>query len=132
VQLALESALCVGQQEVHLFLWGSSMSADSLLGMLAIKAAGRLVLMKHCWVSWYCSLHHCTPRKLNTPLLLFSDLGRWFRNKIFHFLYCGMQKAFFGQFGHIQHQVHVGLFQLYPTTLPCHSCSHVENLQDIS
>jgi len=32
----------------------------------------------------------------------------------------------------IQHLAHVGLFQLYPTSLPYHSCRHVENLQDIS
>jgi hypothetical protein len=72
------------------------------------------------------------PRKLNTPLLFFSDLGAWFLYEIFHFLNCGVRKAFFGHFGHIQRQAHVGLFQLYPTSLPCHSCRHVEILQDIS
>jgi hypothetical protein len=30
VELALESALCVGQEEVHLFLCVSTVSADSL------------------------------------------------------------------------------------------------------
>ena len=100
--------------------------------ILARKAAGLLVMTKHCRVSLYCSLHLFMPRKLNTPLLLFSDLGAWFLNEIFRFLYCGARKAFFGHFGHIQRQAHVGLFQLYPTSLPCHSCRHVENLQDIS
>ena len=100
--------------------------------ILARKAAGRLVMTKHCRVSLYRSLHLFMPRKLNTPLLLFSDLGAWFLNEIFRFLYCGARKAFFGHFGHIQRQAHVGLFQLYPTSLPCHSCRHVENLQDIS
>jgi hypothetical protein len=71
-------------------------------------------------------------RKLNTPLLLFSNLGAWFLNEIFRFLYCGVRKAFFGHFGHIQRQAHVGLFQLYLTSLPCHSCRHVETLQEIS
>jgi len=70
--------------------------------------------------------------KFNTPRVLFSDLGVWFLDAIFHFFYCGAWKAFFGHFGHIQRQAHVGLFQLYPTSLPCHSCRHVENLQDIS
>jgi len=100
--------------------------------ILATKAAGRLVMTKHCRVSLYCSLHLFMPRKLNTPLLLFSDLGVWFLNGIFCFRYCGARKAFFGHFGHIQRQAHVGLFQLDPTSLPCHSCRHVENLQDIS
>jgi hypothetical protein len=99
---------------------------------LARKAAGRLVMTKHCRVSLYRSLHLVMHRKLNTPLLLFSDLGVWIVNDIFRFLYCGARKAFFGHFGHIQRQEHVGLFQLYPTSLPCHSCRHVENLQDIS
>jgi len=100
--------------------------------ILPRKAAGGLVMTKHCRVSLYRSLHIFMPRHLNTPLLLFSDLGAWFLNEIFRFLYCGAQKAFFGHFGHIQRQAHVGLFQLYPTSLPCHSCRHVENLQDIS
>jgi len=100
--------------------------------ILTWDAAGHLVLMKHCRVSLYRSLQLVMPRKLNTPLLLFSNLGTWFLNKIFRFLYCGARKAFFGHFGHIQHQAHVGLFQLYPTSLPCHSCRHVENLQAIS
>jgi len=100
--------------------------------ILAWKAAGQLVVTKHCWVSLYRSLHLVMPRKLNTPLLLFSDLGEWSLNEIFHFLDCGARKAFFGHFGHIQRQAHVGLFQLYPTSLPCHSCRHVENLQAIS
>jgi hypothetical protein len=96
------------------------------------KASGRLVMTKHCRLSLYRSLHHFIPRKLNTPLLRFSDLGAWFLNEIFCFLSRGARKAFIGHFGHIQRQAHVGLFQLYPTSLPCHSCTHVENLQDIS
>jgi hypothetical protein len=27
---------------------------------------------------------------------------------------------------------HVGQFQLYPSSLPCHCCRHVQNLHDIS
>jgi len=100
--------------------------------ILAWKAAGRLVLTKHCRVSLYRSLHLAVRRELNTPLLLFSDLGTWCVNEVFRFYDCGARKAFFGQFGHIQGQAHVGLFQLYPTSLPCHICWHVENLQDIS
>jgi len=95
------------------------------------KTAGRLVLTKHCRVSLYCSLHLSMPRKLNTPLLLFPDLSAWLLNVIFSFLYCGAGKAFFGHFSHIQRQAHVGLFQLYPTSLPYHSCRPVENLQGI-
>jgi len=100
--------------------------------ILARKAARRLVLTKHCRVSLYRSLQLFVPRKLNTPLLLFSDLGAWFLNEIFRYLDCSARKAFFCHFGHIEGQAHVGLFQLYQTSLPCHSCRHVENLQDIS
>jgi len=100
--------------------------------ILARKAARRLVLTKHCQVSLYCSLYLVMPRILYTPLLVFSNLGPWFLNEIFRFLYCGARKAFFGHFGHIQRQAHVGLFQLYLTSLPCHSYRYVENLQDIS
>jgi len=86
------------------------------------KAARRLVLTKHCRVSLYRSLHLFVPRELNTPLLLFSDLGAGFLNEVFRFLDRGARKAFFGHFGHILGQAHVGLFQLYTTSLPCHSC----------
>ena len=100
--------------------------------ILARKAAGRLVMTKHCRVSLYRSFHLFMLRKLNTPHLLFSDLGAWFLTEIFRLLYCGARKAFFGHFGHIQLQALVGLFQLYPTSLPCHCCRNVENLRDIS
>ena len=66
--------------------------------------------------------------RLNSLFLFFSDLGTWFDYEIFCFLNSGGRKAFIAHFGHIQCQAHVGLFQLYPTSLPCHSCSHVENL----
>jgi hypothetical protein len=80
----------------------------------------------------YCNLHLVMPWKLNTPLLLFSVLSAWSHNQIHRSPYCGARKAFFGHCGHIQRQAHVGLWQLYPTSLPCHSCRHVETLQDIS
>jgi hypothetical protein len=70
--------------------------------ILGRKTATCLVLMKHCWVSLYCSLHRCTHRKLNTPLRLFSDLRAWILIEILYSLYCGVRKAFFGHFGHIQ------------------------------
>jgi hypothetical protein len=99
--------------------------------ILAWKAAASLALTKHCRVSLYRSPHHFMPRKFNTRLLFFSDLGVWFLNQIFDFLYYGTLKAFFGHFGHIQRQTHAGQFPLYPTSLPCHSCRHDENVQDI-
>jgi hypothetical protein len=58
--------------------------------------------------------------------------GAWFLIEIFRFLNCGARKAFCGHFGHIQRRAHVGLFQLYPTSMPCRSCSYVEHLQDMS
>jgi len=100
--------------------------------ILARKAAGLLVLTKHCRVSLYRSFHLFVPRKLNSPLLFVSDLGTRFLYEIFCFLNCGARNAFFGNSAHIQRQAHVGLFQLYPMSLPCHSCRLVENLQDIS
>ena len=99
---------------------------------LARKAARCLGLTKHSWLSLYLSLHIVMPRKLNTPLLPFSDLGVWFLIEIFRCLHCGARTAFFCQFRHIQRRAHVGMFQLYPTSLPCHSRSPVETLQDIS
>jgi len=71
------------------------------------------------------------PSKLNTALLLFSDLGARFLDHIFCLLDCGPRKPFFSHFSHIQGQAHVGLFQPDPTSLPYHSSRHVDNLQDI-
>ena len=100
--------------------------------ILARKASGRVVLTKHSWVSFYRSLHLFTPRKINTPLLLFSDLGVSFLDHILHFLYCCAWNPSSGHFGHIQGQAHVGLFQLYTTCLRCHRSRHAEYLQEIS
>jgi len=87
--------------------------------ILARKASSCLVLTTHSRVSFYRSLQLSIPRKLNTPLLLPSVLGARFLHQELRFLYCGARKAFFGHFRHIQGQAHVGLFQLYPTSLPC-------------
>jgi hypothetical protein len=100
--------------------------------ILEWKAARCLVVTKHCQVSLYRSHHLFMLRKLNSPHLLVSDLGACFLIGILYFLNCGAPKVFFSHFGHIQRQEHVRLFQLYPTSLPYHSCRHVENLQDIS
>jgi len=95
------------------------------------KVSGRVVLTKHSWLSFYHSLRLCMPRRLNTSLLLFLDLGARFLVQILHFLYCGARKSFLGHFGHIHGHAHVGLFQLYTTSLPCHCSRHVEHLQGI-
>ena len=132
VESALESALFIGRVEVHLFLCVSSVTANSLrwhFGKECSQTFGHDEALPGVFVSQPSPF---VPRKLNTPLLFFSDLGTWFLYEIFHFLNCGARKAFFGHFGHIQRQAHVGLFQLYPTSLPCHCCRQVENLQDIS
>jgi len=72
------------------------------------------------------------PRKLNTPLPLFWDCWARCLDQGLHFFYCSARKPCLGHFGHIQGQEHVGLFQLYPISLPCHSSRYVENLQGIS
>jgi len=100
--------------------------------ILAWKAAGRMIFINHCLVSFHRSLHLVVPRNLNFPLVLFSDFGVRFLDYLLRFLYCGAQKPSFGHFCDIQGKAHVGLFQLYPTSLPRHSSRHVENLQEIS
>ena len=100
--------------------------------ILPRKASGCLVLKKHRQVSFYRSLHLFMPRKLNTPLYLLSDLSARFFDWQLRFRYCGARIVFFGHFRLIQGQAYVGLFQLYPTSLPCHSSRHVENLPEIN
>ena len=99
---------------------------------MARKAPGCVVVMKQSRVTVYRSIYDCMARKLNSPHHLFSDCGATFLDQVLRFLYRGTQKTFIGHFGHIQGQAHVGLFQLYLTSLPCHSSRHVENLQEIS
>ena len=100
--------------------------------ILARNSAGRLVLTKHCRVCMYYSLHLFLPRKLNSTLPLFSDLAAWYINEIFHSLYWGTRKAFFGHLRHIPCEAPTGVLQLYPNSMPSHSCRPVENLADIS
>jgi len=100
--------------------------------MLPRKTSVHSILTTHSWVSLYCSLDLFMTRKLNSPLLLFSDFSVTCLDKVLSFLYCCTQKPSFGHFGHIWCQVQVGLFKLDPTSLPCHSSRHVENLQEIS
>jgi len=100
----------------------------SCSAILARKGSIALVWMKHSQVSMYGSVHLSMPRKLNSPLRLFSDFSATRLDLILHFCYCGEQNISFRHFGHIQGKAHVGLFQLYPTTLPCHRSRHVENI----
>jgi len=58
--------------------------------------------------------------------------ARRFFDQIVCFLYCGLHKLSSCHFGHIQGQADVRLFQLYLTSLLCHSSRHVENLPEIS
>jgi len=95
------------------------------------KASGCVVLTNHSRVTFYRSFPLIISRVLNTPLHLFSDLGVRFLDQELRFLYRGVQKPSFGHFRHIQGQAHVGPFQMYPTSLLCHSSRHVENLQEI-
>jgi len=130
VESELESALCfAGWRCTCSFVCRACLRF--LRGALSVwKEASHLILKKHCQVTIYCSRHRFMPRTLNTPLLHFSDLGAWFRNELFRLPYCGARDTFFSHFGPIPWQPHVRLFKLYPTSLPCHSCRHVEKLQD--
>ena len=132
VRSALESAAYVSWVEVHLFFCVPRVSADSLLCHFGRVGSQMFGFDKALPAVFVLQLSPFIPRNHNTPLLLFSDLGTCFLNDIFCFLYCRARNAFFCHFGHIQHQAHVGRYQLYPTSLPCHSCWHVENLQLIS
>jgi hypothetical protein len=60
------------------------------------------------------------------PLLLFSDLGVRYLDEVLCFSDCGAQTPAFAHVAHIQGQVHVGLFLLYTTSLPCHRSRHVD------
>ena len=53
----------------------------------------------HFQVSFYCSLHPFMPRKLNSPLLLYSDFSARFLVQLLLLLYCSAEKPFFGHFG---------------------------------
>jgi len=132
LELALEYAVCVGGVEVYLFLCVSSMSADCLLchyGKGGILVCGFDETSPGVFLSQP-SRFIC--RKINSTLLLCSDLGTMFLDEILCFLYCSTWKPFFGYCGHVQGQAHVGLFQLNTTSLPCYRSRHVEHLQDIS
>jgi hypothetical protein len=101
-------------------------------GIVASKTSGHVILTKHCQVSFDFSIYHFEHRKLNTPIVLFSDLDTRYLVLILQYPCWGDWKPSLGNFGHIQGQVHVWLFPLYPTSLPCHWSRYVENLQEIS
>jgi len=136
VELSLESALAsavsVGCREVHLVLCVSSVWGFFGVAIVARKASGRVVLTKHSRVSFYHSLLLLMPRKLNTQLLLFLDLGARFLEQILRFLSCGAHKPLFSHFGYVPGQVLVELYQVYTISLPCHRSRHDDNLQEIS
>jgi len=62
-------------------------------------ASSCVFLTKYSQVSFYCCHHLVLPRKLNTLLLLFSDLRARLLDQILHFLYCGVPIPSFVHFG---------------------------------
>jgi len=102
------------------------------VAILARKASGCVVSTKHSRVSCCRSLHLFMPRRVDTPLLLFLDHGARLPDQISCFPDCRGQKSIFGHLGHIEGQEYGGLFQLYPTSFPCHSSRHIEYLQESS
>jgi hypothetical protein len=89
-------------------VWGS---------IVARKAFGHAVVRKHSRVSFLRSLDLCIPRTFKRPHLAFSDLGSRLLDPILHCLYYSFRIPASGHFGHIQGYAHIGLFQLYPTSL---------------
>jgi len=98
----------------------------------ARKASIRVVLTKHCQGSFYRNLHQFMLRILNYLCLLFSDFSTGLLDQILRYLYSKVRKSSFGHFGNIQSKADVRWFQLYQTSLPCHSSRHDETLQEIS
>jgi hypothetical protein len=96
------------------------------------KTAIREVLTDHRLVSFRRSFHCLMTRTLNTPLHLFSDFSLGCLDQILRFLCCGALKPSILHFGYMQCKAHVGLFELHPTSFPCHCCRHDDNLQPIS
>jgi len=131
VELALESPLCIGRVEVHLFLCVSSLSAVSLqchFGKEGSRTFGFDEALPGVFIP---QPSPCCAQDTQHPASVHLGPRRVVSSWDICILNCRARKAFFGHFGHIQRQAHVVLFQLYPTSLPCHSCRHVENLQDI-
>jgi len=123
----------------HWFSWwcGGSFAPPAGLRILsstilAWKAAGHMISINHCPVSFYRSLHLLIRRKLNSSLLLFSDFSARFLNQSLCFPCCSRPKPSLGHFRHVQGEAHVGSFQLDTTSLPRHSSRHVDNLLEIS
>jgi len=100
-------------------------------GIVAMKASIHLILTKHGQVCFYRSLQLSMHLKHNATLPLSAEPSAKSPDQILRVLNCGVRKPAFGHIGHVQGEAHVGLFQLYPTSLPCHSSRHVENLQEI-
>jgi hypothetical protein len=71
------------------------------------------------------------PWRLNTPLLHFLNLGARILDQILRFLNGGAWKPSYCDCGHIEGLAHVGLFQVYTTSFPCHHSRHFEYIQEI-
>jgi len=77
--------------------------------ILARKEAIHSISLHHCRVSFHCSHRIVMSRTPNSPFHLVSDFRLRFCDQVLGCLYCGMRKHSFGQFGHIQWKVYVGL-----------------------
>ena len=78
--------------------------------ILAMKSGICFILMTQRPVSFYHSLYLSMPRKVNTPLPLFSDFCTRFVDQILCFLNCGPRKPSFCHFGPIKGKAQVRMF----------------------
>jgi hypothetical protein len=92
----------------------------------ARKAAIQKIFKNHSWVMFCCRRKLYMHWKYDSQFCLFSSFRVRLLDDTLRFRNCGARKPSVGQFGHIQTKAYVGLFQLYPTSLPCHSRRHVE------
>jgi hypothetical protein len=76
VASALELNVYVGWSYVHQLLLIYSVSADYSVAILAKEASSHIVLMRYSQVPSYRYIHLLMPKKLNTTLLLLSDLSK--------------------------------------------------------
>jgi len=78
--------------------------------IVPIKAAVRLIIISHSWLSFYRTIHISMPRKLNSPLSCSLYFSARFVDQVLHFFYCGVHEPSFGHFCHIAGKAHVRLF----------------------
>jgi hypothetical protein len=120
-QVATRAAVVPAVVKMHTWLYVSSMCVDFSQCHLGKEGSRPFAYHKHLLGVFRSQPSPCSAHETQKPAPALVRLRHEISSLAFAFALLQRMKPLFWPFGHIQCEMQVGLFMLYPTSLSCHS-----------